>query len=70
MQGVMAPPKRHPTPPLMLAAAPLRPTRGLMSVEARAFAEFDLQLELRRLLWSAAVALLLVLCLLHAVGTR
>ena len=54
----------------MLAAAPLQPTRGLMSVEARAFAEFDLQLELRRLLWSAAVALLLVLCLLHAVGTR
>ena len=70
MQGVMAPPKRHPTPPLMLAAAPLQPTRGLMSVEARAFAEFDLGLELRRLLWSAVAVLLVLLYLLHAAGTR
>jgi hypothetical protein len=71
MQGVMAPPKRHPTRPLMLSrAAPLHPTRGLMSVEARAFADFDLQLELRRLLWSGVVVLLLLLYLLHVVGTR
>ena len=71
MQGVMAPPKRHPTRPLMLSrGSPLQPTRGLMSVEAGAFAGFDLQLELRRLLWCAVVVLLLLFYLLHAVGTR
>jgi len=71
MQGVMAPTRRNPTRPLMLAgAAPLQPTRGLMSVEARAFAEFDLGLELRRLLWSAVAVLLVLLYLLHAAGTR
>jgi hypothetical protein len=55
---------------MLAGGAPLQPTRGLMSVEARAFAEFDLQLELRRLLWSAVVVLLLLLFLLHAAGTR
>ena len=67
----MAPPKRNRAQPLMLAtAAPLRPRRGVMSVEAHAFAEFDLRLELRRVLWSAVAVLVVILYLLHAAGTR
>jgi hypothetical protein len=69
MPGVMAPPKRVPSRPLMLAAAaPLRPPRGLMSVDRQEFAEVDLHLELRRLLWSGVAVLLLLLYLLAAGG--
>jgi hypothetical protein len=67
MQGVMSPPKRFPSRPLMLAAgAPLHPPRGLMSAEGASFAGFDVQLELRRLLWTAAAVLAAVLYLLRA----
>jgi len=67
MPGVMAPPERHPSQPLMLAAAsPLHPPRGLMSADAEAFADFDLHLELRRFLWGAAGLLAVVLYLSHA----
>jgi hypothetical protein len=63
MQGLMAPPGRHPSKPLMLAAgSPLRLPRGLMTVEAGAF---DLHLELTRLLWGGAAVLALVLYALH-----
>src|SRR5438105_4373613 len=52
--GVMAPPHRYPSRPLMLAAGtPHRPPRDLMSSDAAAFADFDFELELKRLLWSA-----------------
>jgi hypothetical protein len=68
MQSVMSPPKRFPSRPLMLAAgAPVRQPRGLMSPEPASFATFDLQLELRRLLWTAAAVLALVLYLSRAV---
>ncbi len=71
MQGVMAPPKRQRAQPLMLAtAAPLRPRRGVMSVEAHAFAEFDLHVELRRLLWGGVVVLLLLVYMLEAASGR
>lgn len=67
----MSPPRRTPTLPLMVAAAaPHRSPRGLMTVEARAFAEFDLHVELRRLLWSAVFVLLLLLYLLGVAGPR
>ena len=67
MHGVMAPPKLYPSRPLMLAAgSPRRPPRGLMSTEADAFAAFDLQLELTRLLWLGAAVLALVLYLSRA----
>jgi hypothetical protein len=67
MQGVMSPPKRFPSRPLMLAAgAPLHPPRGLMSTEPASFVAFDLQLELRRLLWAAAAVLAVVLYLVRA----
>jgi hypothetical protein len=66
MPGLMAPPERHPSQPLMLAAAaPLHPPRGLMSTDADAFADFDLHLELKRLLWAAAALLALVIYLAH-----
>ena len=58
-------------PPLMMAAAaPHRPPRGLMTMDARAFAEFDLHVELRRLLWGAVIVLVLVLYLLDVAGRR
>jgi hypothetical protein len=41
-----------------------------MTVEARAFAEFDLHLELRRLLWGAVIVLLLLVYLLGVAGPR
>ncbi len=64
MHGVMAPPRRHPSRPLMLAAGtPLQPPPGLMSTDAAAFAGVGLHGELRRLLWSAAVVLAIVLYL-------
>lgn len=67
MHGVMSPPKRYPSRPLMLAAgSPLHPPRGLMSTEASAFAAFDLHFELKRLLWTCAAVLALVLYLLRA----
>ena len=67
MHGVMAPPMRYRSRPLMLAAAqPHRPPRGLMSTEATAFASFDLHLELKRLLWAAAAVLAVLLYLWHA----
>jgi hypothetical protein len=67
MQGVMSPPKRFPSRPLMLAAgSPLHPPRGLMSSETASFAAFDLHLELRRLLWTAAAVLAVVLYLVRA----
>jgi hypothetical protein len=66
MHGVMAPPERYRSRPLMLAAAtPHRPPRGLMSTEATDFAGFDLKLELKRLLWVAASVLAVVLYLWH-----
>ena len=66
MHGVMAPPMRHPSRPLMLAAGtPLQTPRGLMSTDAAAFVGVGLHGELRRLLWSAAVALAIVLYLIH-----
>jgi hypothetical protein len=71
VNGVMAPPRRYPTRPLMLAAgAPAQPPRGLMSVEAASFAAFDLHAELRRLLWGAAAVFLLVLWLWNVVSAR
>ena len=67
MHGVMAPAKRYSSRPLMLAAGtPHHPPRGLMSAEAAAFAGFDLQLELKRLLWAGVSLLALVLYLLRA----
>jgi hypothetical protein len=67
MHGVMAPPERYRSRPLMLAAAtPHRPPRGLMSTEATDFAGFDLKLELKRLLWVAVAVLAVVLYLWHA----
>jgi hypothetical protein len=67
MHGVMAPPKRYRSRPLMLAAGtPHHPPRGLMSTEAAAFASFDLHLELKRLLWAAVAVLALLLYLWHA----
>jgi hypothetical protein len=66
MPGVMAPPERYPSRPLMLAAAaPLHSPRGLMSVEAAAFEGFDLHGELTRLLWAAVAVLAVVLYLGH-----
>ena len=63
----MAPPQRHPSRPLMLAAAaPLHAPRGLMSVDAEAFDGFDLHFEFRRLLWAGVAVLSFVLYLLHA----
>lgn len=60
----MAPPKRHVSRPLMLAAgAPLQPPRGLMSSEAGSFTGFDAHLELTRLLWGGALVLAAVLYL-------
>ena len=53
---------------MLAGGSPLRPPRGLMSVEARAFAEFDLHVELRRLLWSGVAVLLLLVCLLDTSG--
>jgi hypothetical protein len=67
----MAPAQPHPARPLMLAAdAPRHPPRSLMCAEANAFAEFDLQVELRRFLWCVACALGLLLCLWHAASGR
>ena len=67
MPGVMSPPRRYPSRPLMLAAGtPRQPQRGLMSAEVGAFAAFDLQFELRRLLWTGAAVLAMVLFLLRA----
>jgi hypothetical protein len=67
MHGVMSPPTRYPSRPLMLAAGtPRRPPRGLMSTQAGAFAAFDVHFELRRLLWTAAAVLALLLFLLRA----
>lgn len=67
VHGVMSPPKRYPSRPLMLAAdSPRHPPRGLMSNEAASFAAFDLHLELRRLLWTVAAVLAFVLFLSHA----
>jgi hypothetical protein len=67
MHGVMAPAKLYSPRPLMLAAGtPNHPPRGLMSTEASAFAAFDPQLELRRLLWTAASVLAVALYLLRA----
>jgi hypothetical protein len=67
MHGVMSPPDRYPSRPLMLAAGtPGQPPRGLMSAEVAEFAAVDLQRELTRLLWAAAAVLALVLYLSHA----
>ena len=67
MHGVMAPPRRYPSRPLMLATStPRHPPRGLMSADAAAFSAFDLQLELTRLLWAGVAVLGLVLYLLRA----
>jgi hypothetical protein len=67
MHGVMSPPERYPSRPLMLAAgAPYHPPRGLMSTEVASFAVFDLHHEVKRLLWAAAAVLALVLYLWHA----
>lgn len=58
MSGLMAPPERYPSQPLMLAAAaPNQSPRGLMSVEVAAFEGFDLHVELTRLLWTAVAVL-------------
>ncbi|HEY2355636.1 MAG TPA: hypothetical protein VGH79_12135 [Gaiellaceae bacterium] len=66
MSGVMAPPTRYPSRPLMLAAAaPLHAPRGLMSPEAAAFEGFDVHRELTRLLWAAVVVVSLVIYLWH-----
>jgi hypothetical protein len=67
MHGLMAPPRRYPSRPLMLAAAaPHHPPRGLMSGDVAAFAEFDLHIELKRFLWGAVALLAFVLYLAHA----
>jgi hypothetical protein len=67
----MSPPRRHSGRPLMQAAAlPLHQSRGLMSVETHAFAEFNLHLELRRLLWGGVAVLVLVLCVAQAARGR
>jgi len=66
MPGVMAPPKRYPSRPLMLAAGtPHRTPRGLMSSDASAFAGFDFEVELKRVLWSGVVVLAVVLYFSH-----
>jgi hypothetical protein len=66
MTGVMAPPQRYPSRPLMLAAgAPHRAPRGLMSSEAAAFADFDFAVELKRLLWSGVFVLASILYFSH-----
>ena len=66
MPGLMAPPERHPSRPLMLAtAAPLHPPRGLMSTDATTFGDFDLHRELTRLLWATAAVLAVVTYLGH-----
>ncbi|TMM13203.1 MAG: hypothetical protein E6F98_06760 [Actinobacteria bacterium] len=68
MQGLMAPPKRHPSRPLMLAAgSPLRAPRGLMTAEA-GLAAYDFHLEVTRLLWGAVAVLALALYLEHALA--
>jgi hypothetical protein len=51
---------------MLAAGTPHRQPRSLMSSEAEAFAEFDLHLELKRLLWSAAAVLALVVYFSHA----
>jgi len=67
MHGVMSPPTLYPSRPLMLAVdTPRQPPRGLMSTEAAAFAAFDLQFELKRLLWMGVAVLALVVYLLRA----
>jgi hypothetical protein len=64
--GVMAPPQRYQSPPLMLAAgAPHHAPRSLMSSDAASFTNFDLELELKRLLWSAVAVLALVMYFVH-----
>jgi len=66
MPGLMAPPQRHPSRPLMLAAAaPLHPGRGLMSADAAAFEGFDVREELTHLLWATVVVLAVVVYLGH-----
>jgi hypothetical protein len=66
MPGVMAPPERHPSRPLMLAAGtPHRSSRGLMSSDAAAFADFDFELELKRVLWSGVFVLAAILYFSH-----
>ncbi len=67
MHGLMAPPGRSASAPLMQAAgAPPHPRRGVMSYDPAALPSFDFHSEVRRLLWCAAGVLALVLA---AVGT-
>ena len=66
MPGLMAPPQRHSSRPLMLAAAaPPHPARGLMSADAQAFGDFDLHTELTRLLWATVAVLAVVVYVGH-----
>jgi hypothetical protein len=51
---------------MLAVGAPFQPPRGLMSVEASAFTEFDPHTELRRLLWGVAAVLGSLLVLWHA----
>ena len=71
MHGVMAPPKRYVSRPLMLAAeTPRHPPRGLMSSEVTDFAGFELHVELKRFLWAVAAVLALLLYLWQLAGSR
>jgi hypothetical protein len=66
MPGLMAPPQRYPSRPLMLAAtAPIHVRPGLMNADASAFSDFDLHEELTRLLWAAVVVLAVIVYLGH-----
>jgi hypothetical protein len=48
------------------AATPLRAPRGLMYTDPEAFADFDLQAELRHFLWAIAGLLAILLYVAHA----
>jgi hypothetical protein len=69
MQGLMAPPSRQASRPLMQPAfGPLHPPRGVMSCDAAACPGFDAHVELRRLLWCAVSVLALMVWLVRATG--
>jgi hypothetical protein len=50
---------------MLAAGTPHRSSRGLMSSDAAAFADFDFELELKRLLWSGVFVLAAILYFSH-----
>jgi hypothetical protein len=53
----------------VMAHAYATASRPLLAVEREAFANFDVHVELRRLLWGAVAVLALVLLAAHALAT-